>query len=491
MKKLLSILLVLGMLLSLAPLALASGEAVIDEPEVIAGEPTVEEVEEETIEEPVIEAEEAPALDGETHSGTCGTNLTWSLDTSTGVMTISGAGYMDGYESYKDVPWYPYADSINSAVIKDGVKSVGDLAFIFCENMTIVTLGNSVETIGDDAFSWCDLESIEIPDSVVTIGDYAFDGNKHLTSVTLGNSLKTIGESAFCDCDLHSLTLPNSITTIGEAAFWGNESLKKVTRPKHYIDIGEKAFGWTTKDTYDNDEDVQFEVTFIYAESPFSGDIALTGLTLPEAGAEAKADAKAGGSGYGIAEQGWYGNMMGTQKLESFEAGGLCIYACKLQPTDDAVFERDGKYAGTITLNGETLANKSLNTLKNEYLDGKNPVKGYYFRNDTTLMIMYICELSDAPAEPPTLTFAADAKSVKASGDFSGLYARVALVIDNNGVSGLYITQATINADGTILIPEFKVPGLTVKGVNVSLVPTLADIQSTTPNVKATASKML
>ena len=96
-----------------------------------------------------------------------------------------------------------------------------------------------------------------------------------------------------------------------------------------------------------------------------------------------------------------------------------------------------------------------------------------------------------APSEKPTLTFAADGKSAKASGDFSGLFARVAIILDNGGVSGLYVTQATINADGTILIPEFMVPGLKVKGVNVSLVPTLADIQSSTPNVKATASKML
>ena len=60
MKKLLSLLLVLGMILTLAPMALASEEAVADEPEEITEEPVIEE---ETIDEPVTEEEvtEEPA----------------------------------------------------------------------------------------------------------------------------------------------------------------------------------------------------------------------------------------------------------------------------------------------------------------------------------------------------------------------------------------------------------------------------------------------
>ena len=47
MKKLLSVLLILVMLLSLAPAALASEEAVVDEPESVAEEAVVEPAEEE------------------------------------------------------------------------------------------------------------------------------------------------------------------------------------------------------------------------------------------------------------------------------------------------------------------------------------------------------------------------------------------------------------------------------------------------------------
>ena len=95
-----------------------------------------------------------------------------------------------------------------------------------------------------------------------------------------------------------------------------------------------------------------------------------------------------------------------------------------------------------------------------------------------------------AAPEPLKLAVDEEGKTAQVTGDFSGLYARVALILDNNGVSGLYVTQAPINSDGTIVIPEFMVPGLTVKGVNVALVPTLDDIQSAMPNTVVFAMHM-
>ena len=84
----------------------------------------------------------------------------------------------------------------------------------------------------------------------------------------------------------------------------------------------------------------------------------------------------------------------------------------------------------------------------------------------------------------------ADAATAQAE-NFAGLYARVAIVIDINGVSGLFVVQPTINDDGTIVIPSITMPGLTVKGVSVALVPTLADIQKSMPEVKASDMRML
>ena len=84
----------------------------------------------------------------------------------------------------------------------------------------------------------------------------------------------------------------------------------------------------------------------------------------------------------------------------------------------------------------------------------------------------------------PTVKLAADGATAKLEGDYAGLYVRLALVLQlNDGKSGLYVTQGAINKDGTVVMPAFYVPGLTVRGVNVALVRSLDEIPSSTPRV--------
>ena len=65
-------------------------------------------------------------------SGECGENVTWSLNSSTGVLTISGTGAMTDYASSSAVPWYSDRDSITGAVIENGVTSIGNYVFCAC-----------------------------------------------------------------------------------------------------------------------------------------------------------------------------------------------------------------------------------------------------------------------------------------------------------------------------------------------------------------------
>lgn len=133
-------------------------------------------------------------------SGTCGKNLTWTLDDD-GTLIISGNGAMKNYFRFNSVPWYHCRASITKVVIKDGVTTIGYCAFFDCERLTSIIIPDSITMIGGFAFSDCEsLPSIKIPDSVTTIGADAFYACKKLTSVIIPSSVKAIGRWAFYNC---------------------------------------------------------------------------------------------------------------------------------------------------------------------------------------------------------------------------------------------------------------------------------------------------
>ena len=115
------------------------------------------------------------SLSAETYSGTCGDNLTWTLDTESGILTISGTGAMTNYTSSDNVPWYSYRSSIKTVKIGSSVTGIGDFAFEYYTSLTSVTIPNSITSIGKWAFAECySLTSVTIPNSVTSIGDDAF-----------------------------------------------------------------------------------------------------------------------------------------------------------------------------------------------------------------------------------------------------------------------------------------------------------------------------
>lgn len=141
-------------------------------------------------------------------SGTCGENLTWTLD-GEGTLTISGTGEMEEF-NYYSAPWSRNRDSIKTVVMENGVTTIGSCAFYDCSSLTSVT----------------------IPESVTSVGDFAFEDSSSLTSVTFAgeSQLTTIGKGAFSSCEsLTDITIPRSVKAIGEGAFSGCSSLTDVS----------------------------------------------------------------------------------------------------------------------------------------------------------------------------------------------------------------------------------------------------------------------
>lgn len=80
--------------------------------------------------------------------------LTWSLDKK-GTLTISGKGEMPDY-SGDTPPWVKYRDDIKAVVIEEGVTHIGAQCFQFCTKLKSVTIPSSVGSIGDAAFYRCE-----------------------------------------------------------------------------------------------------------------------------------------------------------------------------------------------------------------------------------------------------------------------------------------------------------------------------------------------
>ncbi len=134
------------------------------------------------------------------------------------------------------------ADSVTISRKEYRVIAVG--GFARSANLTSVTIPNSVTTIKDFAFAYCNaLSSISIPNSVTIIESEAFMNCSALTSVSLGNNVTIIGQRAFENCTgLTSITIPNSVTTIGGGAFRNCSGIASITFPNSLRMISSQAF---------------------------------------------------------------------------------------------------------------------------------------------------------------------------------------------------------------------------------------------------------
>ncbi|WP_099203890.1 leucine-rich repeat domain-containing protein [Scatolibacter rhodanostii] len=140
--------------------------------------------------------------------------------------------------------------SIPSEIDGKAVTSIGDSAF-YNQQLTNVTIPNSVTVIKAFAFSNNQLTSVIIPNSVTKIGGAAFHRNQ-LTNVTISNSVIKIGELAFAGNELIDVAIPDSVTSIDSFAF-GSNKLMSVKIPESVQTIGRYAFGFDAKYAADPD----------------------------------------------------------------------------------------------------------------------------------------------------------------------------------------------------------------------------------------------
>ena len=208
--------------------------------------------------------------------------IKWSF--KKGTLTISGKGPIDSQAI--NYPWDAFKNDVKKVVVKEGVTSIGYCCFAYYTNLEEITLPDSLELIGQQAFDGTRIKTINIPKNVHTIGDgrngndasaqvminndalenifvddanehyYDIDGvlyckdsavlvcfpqNKDLTSYTVPEGIKGIGHAAFSGTSLSSIKLPKGLKEIGASAFH-RTLITKITIPEGVTEIGGYAF---------------------------------------------------------------------------------------------------------------------------------------------------------------------------------------------------------------------------------------------------------
>ena len=197
------------------------------------------------------------AANAQNPSGNCGkdggSNLTWELDLSTGVLTITGSGEMDDF-SGGSVPWKDNKQDIKSVSLPKGLKNIGYHAFQSCYNLTAISFPSSLESIGYEAFRESGLESLTIPVTVKFVDLNAFHSCHALKTVdvqsTMSENDNKIAGYTFYFCDaLETVTIPEGIARFGEQAFGSCTALKKLVLPSTTYIMDEAFSGCTGIDT--------------------------------------------------------------------------------------------------------------------------------------------------------------------------------------------------------------------------------------------------
>ena len=140
---------------------------------------------------------------GTIYTGVCGENVTWSLDSETKVLTISGEGDMYHDNRYNDPEnWRgQYLENlISSVVINEGVTSVGFWAFANCTKLNTVSLPEGITVVEDYAFYNTGLTSVVLPNSVERVKQSAFRDCTALTRCDLGRGVKYIEQYILQGC---------------------------------------------------------------------------------------------------------------------------------------------------------------------------------------------------------------------------------------------------------------------------------------------------
>ena len=169
-----------------------------------------------------------------------GNCVSWTY--SDGVLTLTGEGEMPRVEADGAMPW---GDLPVTELVVSGITNVSDYVFRYHEKLEKVTLGDTVQWIGCEAFLECSaLKEVRLPEGLIYIDALAFRDCASLTAVEFPGSLMEIGYEAFYGCDLREVFLPENVWFFEYGmAFGGNENLVRFVVDENNTDLESDSQG--------------------------------------------------------------------------------------------------------------------------------------------------------------------------------------------------------------------------------------------------------
>ena len=171
-------------------------------------------------------------------SGTIG-DLSWNIteDGDKVILTITGQGAMGLTPTTN---WRLLG--VTDVIIDNGITSISDWAFSEITTLVRVSLPETLESIGYQAFYSTGIEEMYMPDSVTFVDYEAFANCLSLHTIAMSENIDNVGYGLFSGCiALQSIALPKA-TRIGCNAFQGCTSLWYIAIPDTVVDIDDYAF---------------------------------------------------------------------------------------------------------------------------------------------------------------------------------------------------------------------------------------------------------
>ena len=186
-----------------------------------------------------------------TETGSCGSNATYTLDTATGVMVISGTGDVRLPQDFG------VRMGTTEIIIEKGVTSIGYYGIHRYEKLESVTVPESLSHVDQNAFVGCTrLAAVRIKSlerwaeiwfesadaNPLYYAHHLYLDDEELTVLNLPAGTRQIGAYAFCGgTAFTAVTIPASVKYVGYGVFGGCTSLASITvdrENKNYVEEG-------------------------------------------------------------------------------------------------------------------------------------------------------------------------------------------------------------------------------------------------------------